>query len=180
MKEHKARQVAFFILFLVGLTCPQLALAQSREYLLKAGFIEKFTHFVEWPERSLNSDSIFRIAVIGRHQFGTALNDIFKQVRVKNKPVRISYISSIEEIGNSSILIITPSVGSKLEEMLRSIHGKNILTISETKGFGKRGVMINMFLKDQFIRYEINQKTLNLSGLKMSSLLLNSAETILK
>jgi hypothetical protein len=22
---------------------------QSREYLLKAGYIEKFTHFIEWP-----------------------------------------------------------------------------------------------------------------------------------
>ncbi len=180
LKEHRVWLKVFCLWVLVGFLLPQNSAAQSKEYLLKAGFIEKFTHFVDWPEKKISNDSVFRISVIGRHRFGTALNDIFSQVKVKNKPVKICYITSIEDIGNSSILIVSSSVGSNLEMILRSIQGKNILTISDANGYSKKGIMINMFLKDQFIRYDINQKMLNLSGLKMSSLLLNSAETIIK
>jgi hypothetical protein len=135
---------------------------------------------VEWPQDKSYNDSMFVISVIGRHLYGTSLNELFKHVRVNNKPVRINYIKTTQEIGNSSILIIPSTVRSELDQILRSVQGKNILTISDAEGFGKKGVIINMFLKGAFIRYEINQRTLNQSNLKMSSLLLNSAESILK
>lgn len=169
-----------FLFILMGCCCVQQTTAQTKEFLLKAGFIEKFTHFVTWPSEKFDSDSIFHLSVFGKHPYGNSLNEIFKKVKINNRPVRIHYIQSIEEIGNSAILILPPSSSASLKKILKAIHGKDILTIGDTEGFGNRGVMINMFLKGSFIRYEINQRSLQSTNLKMSSLLLSAAESILK
>ena len=54
-------------------------------------------------------------------------------------------------------------------------QGSQSLTISDNGGYGKEGVIINLLLIKDYIRYEINRETLKKSGLKMSSLLLDSA-----
>jgi hypothetical protein len=150
---------------------------QTREYMLKAGYIEKFTHFIEWPEITAanNAADVFSIAVFGENKYENALENIFSKTKVKNRKVHIKYISSINEIDNCMILIISTSKKDKLKEILNSIAGKSILTIGETAGWGKMGVMINMLIYNNYIRYEINLNALNKSGLKVNSLLLTSA-----
>jgi hypothetical protein len=173
---HRAKLIVFLIFLSAGIIIPDKAIAQLREYLLKTGYIEKFTHFIEWPEIQNDNDSTFKIAVIGENKFGHALEEIFNKVRVKNMTAKVTNISSVDEIKNCMILVISGSINmNKLEEILHYTTGKQILTISENKGYGKKGVIINMFVADNYIRYEINRKTLELSGLKISSLLLNSA-----
>lgn len=163
-------------LFVVALAVPRGVLAQSREYVLKAGFIEKFTHFVTWPGMQNRGDSLFRVAVLGENRFGYTLQEIFSKVKIEKRTVEVSYISSIEEIGEARILFISESVGGEQADIIFShTRGKPILTIAETKGFAKKGAMINLLVVDNFIRYEINLKTLGDSGLRMSSLLMNSA-----
>lgn len=151
--------------------------SQTREYLLKAGYIEKFTHFIEWSELTgiTNAADVFSIAVIGENKYDNALEKIFNKVKVKNRRVDIRYISSINEINNCMVLIISESKSEKLMEILSYTSRKPILTIGETAGWGKRGVMINMLIYKNYIRYEINLSALNKSGLKVNGLLLSSA-----
>jgi hypothetical protein len=165
------------VLFCAAATAPSKITAQSREYLLKAGYIEKFTHFIEWPETTGGDDSshAFRIAVIGENRFGNAIERIFSRVRVQNRKVRIVYATSIDAIENCMIWVISGGGSNRLDEILNYTTGKPILTIGETKGYGKKGVIINMFVDDNYLRYEINRAALRKSGLKISSLLLASA-----
>ena len=44
------------IIFLVTLFLYTNLMSQVDEYLLKAGYIEKYTHFIEWPDVDLNND----------------------------------------------------------------------------------------------------------------------------
>jgi len=155
---------------------PLKAEAQSREQLLKAGYVEKFTHFVDWRNNKYSNDSLFRIAVFGDEKFRLALDEIFKSVKIKDKSVKIVGISSVNQITNNLILVIPESVGpAKLDEILDYTTGKPILTISEKKGYGRKGTIINLIVVDDYIRYEVNRITLGKTGLKMSSLLIKSA-----
>lgn len=174
---HSAKHLTLLVVLSVAMIGPLQSFAQSREYLLKTGYIEKFTHFIEWPETSDIKDSTaaFSITVIGENRFGNAIEKIFSGVRVKNRKVRIRYVSSVDEIENCMVLIISESKGNELDEILNHTKGKPILTIGETKGYGKKGVIINMFIDNNYIRYEINRTALDKSGLKISSLLLASA-----
>ena len=176
---YSIQRIIFLIILSAGIIFPEIASAQSREYLLKAGYIEKFTHFIEWPEETTDKDSTFLIKVMGENKFGATLDEIFSKVTVKNKKVRIAYISTISDIKDCMILILSASVKSEqAEKILSYATGKPILIISENKGYGEKGSMINMLVLDNYIRYEINPNALKKSGLVASSLLLNSATII--
>lgn len=170
------------LLFIYAVTIiSNQAFAQTREYLLKAGYIEKFTHFIEWPNTTdINNPNVeFTIAVIGKNEFNNSLEKIFGEVKINKKKVRIKYISLINEIENSLILFISKSERNNVDEILKFTSNKPILTIGDTKGYGEDGVIINMFIDKNKLRYEINRTAAEKSGLKISSLLLTSA-TIVK
>jgi hypothetical protein len=170
------RTLMILIILTAGIFLPATSAAQSREYLLKAGYIEKFTHFVDWPELQQKKDSVFKIAVLGGNGLGKAVKALFKDIKVKNRKVKISFIHSADEINSAMILIITGELsGDQLQKVLNYTKGRQILTISEIKGYGKKGIIINMFKEDNYIRYEINTSTLARSGLKINSMLLNYA-----
>jgi hypothetical protein len=167
----------FLALCLAGMTIPRDSSGQSREYLLKAGYIEKFTHFIEWPVTAGPGDSTgaFTIGVIGENKYGGAIENLFSRVKIKNRRVRVSQLSSGDEIGGCMILIVSESVKTGLDEILKRTAGKPVLTIGDTEGYAKKGVIINMFIDQNHIRYEINKTALDKSGLQISSLLLASA-----
>jgi hypothetical protein len=169
-----------FTVFLILLALNTCSFGQSRESLVKAGYVEKFTHFVQWPEKNGNDDPAdnFVLAVIGKNTFGKNLEDLFSKTTIKENPVRIKYITSVDEIKNCLILFISGSEKNNLEKILNYTTGKPILTISDSKGFGMNGVIINMFSDGNYIRYEVNRNTLEKSGLKINSLLLNHAVII--
>jgi YfiR/HmsC-like len=180
LQENYLSKFVILILILAGLVNDKQSFCQTRESLIKAGYIEKFTHFVDWPVPSIQNDSvsIFTIAVIGKNIFGEDLGDLFNRTKVKNSHVKIAYISTVDEIQNCRILFISGSEKNNLEKILHYTNGKPILTISDTKGFGASGVIINMFSEEDHILYEINQSSLEKSGLKINSLLLNYAKII--
>lgn len=154
-------------------------MAQSREDLLKSGYIEKFTHFIDWKSNPANNDSVFRIAVIGSKKFSFALEEVFRNVKVKEKRVVVSNIKSVEEINNNLIVVISESVtADKLDEILNYTTGKPILTIGEKSGNGLKGVVINMIPAGDMVRYEINRVSLGKSRLKMSSLFVKTATLV--
>lgn len=174
------KRMLILLVIIAGVIIGKESFGQTRESLIKAGYIEKFTHFVKWPATISNIDSAetFIISIIGRNTFGNDLNELFSKVKINNKIVRINYISSIEEIKNSKVLFISESEEMNLDKIINYAKNKPILTISDSKGFGEKGVLINMFTEDNYIRYELNRTTLEKSGLKINSLLLNYAVII--
>lgn len=154
--------------------------AQDNEYLLKAGFLERFTRFIDWPEDSLqlNPALPFTILVMGKSPFNGELEDFFRQIRVKNRKVRIRYSATADTTRSAHLIYICSDMAKKLPGILRYTQGKPIITVGETRGFAEKGVLINFFLENNKIRFEINQSAFKRSGLKVSYLLMNSARVI--
>ena len=71
------------------------------------------------------------------------------------------------------MLFISPSEKESLPNILSKLQGKSILTVSETAGefreFAQRGGMINLFLDQKRVRFEINPEAAKKSGLMISS-----------
>ncbi|RJP64969.1 MAG: YfiR family protein [Ignavibacteriales bacterium] len=180
MKKGIINIIKLMLLTIVLFAVHSITFSQSRENLLKAAYIEKFSQFVEWPGTTgIDDPSIpFTIAVLGKNEYENALEKIFSKVRIKNKNVHIRYISSTSEIENPQILIVSRSEKNRIDEILKYTTGKPILTIGDTKGYAGKGIMINLFIDKNYLRYEINKATVNKSGLKISSLLLTSAKLI--
>jgi hypothetical protein len=154
--------------------------AQFDEYMMKAGFIERFTRFIDWPSETTMADSTkpFIISVIGKNPFDEKLDQFFHTTKIKNRQVHIRYISELDEIQDSHVLFIAQSEQKQLSDIISQVQEKPILTISDTNGFGEKGVLINFFIEQDKIRFEINKNAVQKSGLQVSYLLLNVAKII--
>jgi len=136
----KERMLLFSIAIL-AILCAKSLEGQSREQLLKAGFVEKFTHFVEWPERSERIEYQFRISVIGDNKLAAALSQIFRQVKVSGKSVVVEESSSEFDLSDSEIVVISKNVGANEFEINRSALEKSGLKMSSL--LIKSGILID-------------------------------------
>ena len=159
---------------------PLSAIAQQSEYKIKAVFLEHFTRFIEWPKSSGVADpsTPFIIEVIGENPFGSILDEIYTKQKIKNKKVEIRYISTPDEIADCQILFISNSSRNILPEILSRTRNKPILTVSDTKGFAQKKVLINFYLSGDKIKFEINEEAVHESGLVVSYMLLNLARIV--
>ena len=152
------------------------------EYYRKAALFKVFGEYIKWPEKTGMKDQskAFIICVIGKNPFDTLLETAYyeKKIKINGKSVKIHYISNPEEIKNCHILFISKSIDKELAEILAITRGKPILTIGETKGFAEKGVLFNLYLRRDEIRFEINALALRESRLIPSSQLLSLAKIV--
>ena len=170
----------YFVILCIGFLTPLFAITQQSEYTIKAVFLEHFTRFIDWPESVDIADASypFCVAVIGENPFGSILDQIYSEQKIKKRRVEIRYFSTPDEIADCHILFISSSNKEILPEILSHTKNKPILTVSDTKGFAESGVLINFYLAGSKIKFEINERAVNESGLVMSYRLLSLAKIV--
>jgi hypothetical protein len=162
------------ILFAIATVISSTLFAQSREYKIKAEFMERFTRFIEWPETTSGDDSpsIFHICLVGNNPFGRYLADLTAEVKIQGKSVEVSNLRETGRIQGCQLIFVDKSEASNLSSILSVTSYRPILTVSDTEGFAEKGVLINFYTAGDFIRFEINQAAVRKSGLRFSSRLL--------
>ena len=169
--------VKLVICFLFLQLFPVKTYSQSKEYMLKAGFLEKFARFSEWPQ-DVKMDT-FKITILGKSPFQGALEKMYTSYNIKKKPVSINYISSVDDIDNCHIMFVSKTMSRQLDTIIQKVGSKPILTVGETNGYVNKGVIINFFKTNKgTVHFEISKKNVKESGIKMDILLLNFAELV--
>ena len=69
-------------------------------------------------------------------------------------------------------------MSNSLQSILNKVNKKNILTIGQSEGFCEKGVHINFYLDASKLKFQINEKAVRNSNLKISHLLLQNATII--
>lgn len=171
----------FLLLFL---TVPVPAEQIEDEYTMKSVFIEGLTRSVTWPESSQMNDKSkpFIIGVIGKNPFGKNLYNVYIEYKnkIKGKRVEIRYFSSPDEIQGCHLLFISSSCKSYLADILAVTEDKPILTIGDTKGYGEKGVLVNLYITQRKLKFEINESEFHKTDLKLDSRILRYAKIVQK
>ena len=163
--------------------CPVSGFAEMdlpREYKIKMAFIYNFTKFITWPETDKvfkNTDDFVGIT-IGGDPFGVSLQEFSEKITVKGKRAVIRNAASAREIEACHILFISASEESNLKQILDKVKWKPVLTVSDTAGFAQKGVIINFFVEENRIRFEINLRAAKKAGFNISSDLLKLARIV--
>lgn len=149
--------------------------SQIEETTLKAIYVERFTRFIEWPDYLENED-FFRIQVIGDAATAENFRDIYQRMPIKGKEVLV-YASN--EYNKNYVPHLIYIVNLKyLDEILIQVKDIPILVVSEGRGGAEAGSMINIYRKNQKLKFEINEKAIHESCLYVSYRLMKSAENI--
>jgi hypothetical protein len=172
--------------------------AQSREYQIKAAFLYNFIKFVDWPEEKFpDSNEPIIIGIIGNDLFGDAFEPI-KDKKAKGSSVIIKRFKSFEELKKSTekdkpesdqkievltkchLLFICSSEQKNLKEIINTVRDHSVLTVGETEGFLEAGGIINCFVEEKKIRFEINITAAERAKLEIRSNLLRLAKRIVE
>lgn len=149
---------------------------RAGEYQVKAAFLLNFANFVQWPQGSLG-DNTFTIGILGQDPFGSA-SDSLKGKTVKGRKVVIKRYDDPVDAREADILFISASEKRALPRILKTIKGKSILTVGDSKDFGRSGVMINLLLMRKRVGFEIHLAAAHQAGLEISSQLLKLAQEV--
>ena len=170
-----AFRVAIVMLVLFGST---RGLAQDRSFQLKAAFLANFAQYVEWPKEAFASDDApFVFGVLGSNPFGSVLSDLVAGETINGRKAVVQNYKSADEIRDCHVLFISDSEQFRLPSVLRTLKGRNILTVSDLDGFTTSGGMIR-FVTQSRIRFRINLAAARDANLTVSSKLLRLADEV--
>jgi hypothetical protein len=150
---------------------------QAPEYHVKAEFLERFTRFIDWPAGG-EGHGPFLIGVIGENPFSGFLDEIAGERRIKGRLVEIRRLTDPTQVDACQVVFICASERDHLRRILSRTESKPILTIGDTAGFAAAGVLINFYMSNETVRFEMNESAIERSGLKVSARLLKLARIV--
>lgn len=153
------------------------------EYKIKGAFLQLFIQYISWPEKAFTSrKSPIVIGILGKDPFKSFLDKIVKGKVIRKRKIVVQRYSRLKVMKPCHILFISASEQKNLPQILKALKGSCTVTVSDTKGFAQRGVMINFLPKGKKITFEINLHAVKSSGPKsapnISSKLLDKADKV--
>lgn len=165
--------------FCVALLFSQHVIADDPnvEYKIKAGYLYNFTKFITWPE---DKSETFNLCILGDDPFGELIDPIEKRTAF-GRPIKIFRFDSLNKEQYCHMLYISSTIKDNPAingmSVIRDVD-KKTLTIGESEQFSAQGGMIGFVNRLGKIKLQINLKTLQQSGLKVSAKLLEVAEIV--
>ena len=141
---------------------------------LKAIITGKIAKFITWDKQDSKQFTI----TIFNNQCGDHFKDIYHDKKILNKNVSIKYIRKIENLNNTHILYIGKCDSDTLNHIFQYIKDKNIVTISDIRGFAQKGGLVQIYSNDQKLKLKINLNVANKNHIKIKSSLLRIADVI--
>jgi hypothetical protein len=152
----------------------------SLEYAIKATYLYKLAAFVEWPPSSFeNPSSSLRICVIGDDPFKSVLDQAVAGVAIAGRPVQVARYAAAQPNMGCHIAYIAGSPAQSRAEALKALRGEAVLTVTDQgRGPGDPAAeqgMVNFVLKNDRVRFEIDQREAAYDHLALSGKLLSLA-----
>jgi hypothetical protein len=146
--------------------------AEDLEYRVKAAFLFNFLKFIEWP--SAQSGSPWVIGVLGHDPFGNVLDSTVRGKVVNGRLVEVRRYARASDVKDCNVLF----VGRADYERLGTPVEQGLLTVGEAPGFLKSGGVINFYLEENRVHFEIHAAVARSVGLHVSSQLLKLGRTL--
>jgi len=178
MKKKYHNIILTFIMLLLVFVQANLVSNEIDDYTLKAVLIERFSRLIDWNEESKDlSSENFVITFLGKTEVYNEAKKIYSKRSIKGKKVELILINNIKEITKTHVLYIS-NKNENIDEVLKVIYNKPILTISEYPNYSQSGVMLNFFKEENKLKYEINPASAKSANLKFSYLLIQNGKVI--
>lgn len=145
------------------------------EYQAKAVFLFNSAQFVSWPS-SQASDTPLVIGILGDDPFGSYLDETVRGQKVNDRSLIIQRFRRGTEPRDCHVLFISQSERDRVAQIISSLKGRSVLTMSDIEGFAELGGMIELLTEKSKVRMRINLKAVKAANLKISSKLLRVSE----
>lgn len=161
----------------LALMCPDPAAAdESAEHRLKLAFVYNFLLFTEWQP---DAEPGLTLCIQGQDSFGAEIDALAGKV-VAGRPLSIRRRIADEALRTCHVVFIATSAAPSLPRTLERLKGRPILTIGDSEGLARQGVMLNLIVLQNRVVFEANLLAARAAGVRLSSRLLKLAHEVIQ
>lgn len=143
---------------------------------LKTAFIFNFTKYIKWRQKPHPS---FIISVIGDPVLTEKLKSLANKKKFKKSiSIEVYQKKSSDNLNNSHLIYIATEDVVLVKSIIERLKSKSILTIGHGKDLTNSGIIINFYLHNKKLKFEINNKKATSIGLNFSSQLLKLGKLV--
>lgn len=155
-----------------GRPAPPMTEGRDAAYVVKAGYLYKFTPFVDWPAAAFEAPSSpFRLCIAGHDPFGGVVDHAARGARVGEHPVVVVRLPAVARSSACHMLFLAASRGQTPQQVMAMVAGQPVLTVAD-EGLDAPGAVIQFIVIDGRIRFQIRADAAQAAGLTVSSKLL--------
>ncbi len=165
--------VGLMLVLVVVATMGTRAQTVADQYRLKAAFIFRFPQFVEWPSSALERGPTVDLCVLDPSPFGSVLSELVIGESLEGRSLSVRRITAAEVA--SCHLVYFPAALKNRRETLERIRQSPVLTVSDAPAFLDEGGVVLLRVVSNRVRFEINLRSAELAGLRISPQLLSLA-----
>lgn len=147
--------------------------AQIDEGLVKAAALVKVAMFVDWPAASPTER--FVIGVAADDAIIEAVAKFARSRRLQGREIQVQRLAESDRACACQLIFVAGRDDGRFATVLRWARTRPILTIGETTSFLREGGIVRLFRDEDRLRLQINNKSADDAGLKISSRLLQLA-----
>lgn len=155
----------------LGWMATAAAVEPQSEYKVKSAYLYNFSKFTQLPKTHFSENNAYDLCILGDSPFGDFI-DTLSGREVEGHALTLHFVSSTQSFNQCEMLFITRSEAGQLDQLLSQAAENNVLTISDIDGFASRGGMIELFIKDNRIRFRINLAAAQRCGISISAKLI--------
>lgn len=172
------RRAAAAFLVALALVPAGVAVAedQSLEYAVKAAFLYKFGLFVQWPATAFSSPSApLNLCVAGEDPFGAMLDRAVSDQKIDGRAIVIRRLKTVTRDAGCHILYLGDPRTPRSSQVFEAVRGNSVLTVSDDRVPGTSAGIIHFVIKDNRVRFNIDDEAAAQNGLAISSKLMSLA-----
>ncbi|HEU4635605.1 MAG TPA: YfiR family protein [Edaphobacter sp.] len=147
------------------------------QYEVEAAYLVRFTEFLRFPPEIRSAPSL-DICVWGEDPLERALKNLHDSEAASRQPIRTRSTQTVKDLQGCAIVYVSDSERAQMEQDLKLLEGKDLLTVSGIPGFLEHGGMIQFLLEQDHVRFAINMNAVNRTRIAVSSELIKVARNV--
>jgi YfiR/HmsC-like len=160
-------------LFLGALFLSGNVFAQQKPiHEIYAMMVFNFIKYIQWPDSGTGQ---FVIGVAGNNPMFETMDNWYTGSRMGTRTCVIKKIQTTSEAEGCQVVFLDKSKSDEFDSINRIVKGRSTLLITDKNGLGKRGSAINFKVVDSKLKFELNQKVLESSNLRVAGALASMA-----
>lgn len=149
--------------------------ANSLEYAVKANYLYKFADYVAWPATAFASpNSPVALCLVGDDPFGAVLDSAVRDQHIAGRQV---VVRRLKNIGRDSVcqILFVGGADPQRAQILATVRGSAVLTVTDRQDREGAAGIIDFVIRDNRVRFTIDEEAAARNGLAISSKLLRLA-----
>lgn len=161
---HHYGKILFAIAIVVLTSKSVGAQSQEKNY---AVLILNFSRGIVWPAGEAGEN--FVIGVLEYPPLAAELAEATANIRIGNRKIQIRELTSADEAARCNILFIPAFKAKSLSHVLSEVGSEPVLIVTNKFDMARKGSGVNFTLVDGKLKYEINSKSIEARGMKISA-----------